>query len=195
MFELDSMFETQIMNALKQLGLVNEENKGYQLYTIRHKQAFMAIEYVLTGNITPAGASHDTDKLLLYGILSKKDSSNIHRKYSTHHIENARNDQDRLYSIIDYECARFTKSDKPLNAFDTVYKYHPDYIEVLNPILIKYGLDSSTNRDFDFSKWSQEKDKIIQFALKRTLHDISILYSNIVNFGVNKAIEIFYKNQ
>ena len=42
--------------------------------------------------------------------------------------------------IIDWECARYTKPDKPLNAKDTLYKFYPHLINKIEPILIELGL-------------------------------------------------------
>jgi len=42
--------------------------------------------------------------------------------------------------IIDWECARFTKYDKPLNAYETMTKYYPEEIENILPILKKIKL-------------------------------------------------------
>ena len=47
---------------------------------------------------------------------------------------------DWIEAIIDWECARFTKPDKPLNAQDTCLKYYPEYYEVVRPYLKKLRL-------------------------------------------------------
>jgi len=46
--------------------------------------------------------------------------------------------------IVDWECARFTKSDKPLNAYDTLYKYYPQLEDKILPLLIEVGLIKET---------------------------------------------------
>lgn len=42
--------------------------------------------------------------------------------------------------MIDWECARYTKPDKPLSARDTLYKFYPELEEKMLPILNKYNL-------------------------------------------------------
>ena len=42
--------------------------------------------------------------------------------------------------IIDWECARYTKLDKPLNAYETMTKYYPQEKENIMPILKKLKL-------------------------------------------------------
>ena len=37
--------------------------------------------------------------------------------------------------VIDWECARFTKPDKPLDAYDTLYKFYPHMDDKILPIL------------------------------------------------------------
>ena len=60
------------------------------------------------------------DKIFMYifmPFLGTKKIKNIHRK-KMHHIEKHKNVQDCNYeeAIIDWECARFTKPDKPETA-------------------------------------------------------------------------------
>ena len=43
-------------------------------------------------------------------------------------------------AIIDWECARFTKPDKPLNARDTLHKYYQQHIVQMLPYINKLGL-------------------------------------------------------
>ena len=46
--------------------------------------------------------------------------------------------------VIDWECARYTKPDKPLNAYEALNKYYPEIIEKIMPILKKLGIDKKT---------------------------------------------------
>ena len=40
--------------------------------------------------------------------------------------------------MIDWECARYTKPDKQLNAEETLYKFYPHLEEAMLPIIKKY---------------------------------------------------------
>lgn len=112
----------------------------YVRYTWRHKIAFLRTEKQLTGKISWRGLVHDVDKFFMYLIYDKDKVSRIHRNYSRHHAKNIKTDADMQEAIIDWECARFTKPDKPLNAVQTLEKYYPELIDRANPILIRLGL-------------------------------------------------------
>lgn len=87
---------------------------------------------------------HDLDKIFLYLIFNKKTVQKIHRWYSSHHVRqtidgNLINPKDPLQAVLDWESARYTKPDKPLNAYETWRKYYPSitnvekYIKIFNP--------------------------------------------------------------
>lgn len=109
-------------------------------YTIEHKKAFLKVEKILLGKNTLRGYLHDLDKIILKLFLDKKTVSKIHRKYSRHHIKKAHSKEDYIQMIIDWECARYTKPDKPLNARETLYKYFSELEPEIVPILEEFGL-------------------------------------------------------
>ena len=45
--------------------------------------------------------------------------------------------------VLDWESARYTKPDKPLNAYDTLYKYYPNMEEKILPILKEFAIDKT----------------------------------------------------
>lgn len=45
--------------------------------------------------------------------------------WSRHHYRNG-DIKNKIEAAFDWECARFTKPDKPLDAYDTWKKYYPD---------------------------------------------------------------------
>lgn len=111
------------------------------LYTWRHKKAFLKVEKQLLGHNTLRGYLHDIDKLFMMLFLPDKWVSKIHRKFARHHD----NGKIKLYNdyvemIIDWECARFTKPDKPLNAEQTMNKFYPHLRSKIEPLLVKFGL-------------------------------------------------------
>ena len=114
-------------------------------YTIAHRRAFKEVSNNILGyNINPW---HDVDKLVLYSLMpfvGKKFVNKFHRKHALHHLSwdkyiNGKN-LNYVEAIIDWECARYTKSDKPLDAEDTMIKYFSDFAYILYPILKKYNL-------------------------------------------------------
>lgn len=68
---------------------------------------------------------HDLDKIILYPLLGKKLTHKIHRAWSGHHYHNG-DIKNKFEAALDWECARRTKPDKPLDAYDTWKKYYPD---------------------------------------------------------------------
>ena len=51
-----------------------------------------------------------------------------HRTHRKHHVG------------YGWECARYTKLDKPLNARETMEQYYPQYESYIIPVLKKFGL-------------------------------------------------------
>ena len=77
-------------------------------------------------------------------FYNKKDVSNVHRQLSSHHDNSIeKTDADYVEMVLDWESARYTKPDKPLNAYDTLYKYYPEMKEKILPILKKFKIDKS----------------------------------------------------
>ncbi len=115
-------------------------------YTLKHKGAFLKVEKQLIGKNTIRGYLHDLDKVFLYLLpMEKKAVHNFHRKHNKHHAESKfiKTKQDYIEMVIDWECARITKPDKPLNAEQTLYKFYPELEEYIIPILIELGLKES----------------------------------------------------
>lgn len=109
-------------------------------YTLSHRKAFRKVEKQLLGKNTVRGYLHDLDKIFLYLVLPCEEVRSIHRRYSRHHASKAHTKSDYIQMIIDWECARYTKPDKPLNARDTLKKYYPWLKKEIEPILDELGL-------------------------------------------------------
>ena len=69
-----------------------------------------------------------------------EDAHKIHQYWAKHHERSARTHSDYIQMVIDWECSRFTKPDKPLNARETLYKYYPHKEKEILPILEELGL-------------------------------------------------------
>lgn len=112
-------------------------------YTLKHKCYFLKIEYKLTGKISLAGIIHDMDKVFMYMFSSKsvEEIQEIHRSKRKHHVNNLKKtEKDYTQMIIDWECARFSKPDKPLNARQTLEKYYSALNNDILPLLDKLKL-------------------------------------------------------
>lgn len=136
------------MNLIKNV----KECYAHIPYTWNHYKAFRAVE------IDKLGYSkhwhHDWDKLFLYiffPFLGKRIIKQIHQKYQKHHptyttgIKDVKHYKDPKKidwkeAIIDWECAHLTKPDKSLDAYDTLYKFYPEYAAWALPVLEKFNL-------------------------------------------------------
>ena len=125
-----------------------EENIRAIMYTKEHRKAFKKIEKEVLGHNTWRSFVHDLDKVILYNLLPHSKVKEIHRKYARHHDNDIKKtENDYIEMIIDWECARYTKPDKPLNAFDTLYKFYPHLEKEILPLLKKYRLDYHTVKE------------------------------------------------
>nr|DAR50995.1 MAG TPA: hypothetical protein [Caudoviricetes sp.] len=109
-------------------------------YTIKHRKAFRRVEKKLLGHNTLRGILHDLDKVFLYMIFDYKSVHNWHRNHSRHHSVKAKTHSDFVQMVVDWECARYTKPDKPLNARDTLDKFYPELKDKVLPVIQELGL-------------------------------------------------------
>lgn len=112
-------------------------------YTLKHKKAFLKTEKEVLGKNSIRGYLHDIDKVFLYIIMGKKRAHKIHRHYAKHHMDNAKTKEDKIQMLIDWECARYTKPDKPLSAYEFLLTAYPDHKDELIPIIKEIGLDKN----------------------------------------------------
>lgn len=93
-------------------------------YTWKHYKAYNKLQMETFGFLRYK--YHDCDKLLMYiflPFLGKDLIKKLHKKFSPHHLQYDTVDASRCTAaLFDWECARFTKPDKPANAYATIYK-------------------------------------------------------------------------
>lgn len=126
------------------------------IYTLKHRAAFReCVKRYLKGEdrkqLLLRADVHDMDKVILYNFLDFKDVKNFHRTNASHHTESNKkrlNRYDYLEMIMDWECARYTKEDKPLNAYETLYKFYPELEKKILPILKELKLDYGGEKKF-----------------------------------------------
>lgn len=108
-------------------------------YTLKHWYYVNKISWERQNKLYPL---HDIDKVIMYTFcpfLGTDKISELHQKLAKHHIRNKK-DPDYKQAIIDWESARFTKPDKPLNARQTCERFYPEYKEILEPYFKELGL-------------------------------------------------------
>lgn len=124
-----------------------KENIGAIKYTKEHRKAYKKIEKELLGHNTWRSFAHDLDKVILYNFLEFKKVKEFHRKTARHHDNKIKkNKHDYIDMIVDWECARYTKPDKPLNAYDTLYKFYAHLEDEILPLLNEFNIDHSTKQ-------------------------------------------------
>lgn len=122
------------------------KNQRYKIqYSKVHRIAFRDLEKRLLGKNTVRSFFHDVDKIILYHFLPTEFVHTCHQWWSSHHERRAKTRKDFVQMVIDWECARFTKPDKPLNAYDTLYKFYPHLEDKILPILKELNLDQKHN--------------------------------------------------
>ena len=135
------------------------------VYTYKHRKIlnFLAKKYYNDEELIKKLDKHDMDKMYLLLFYDKKNINSFHRAMSTHHDnELEKTKLDYVEMILDWESARYTKDDKPLNAYDTLVKYYPNLEGEILPLLQKMGLDKST--------FEKEPD-VVEFA--NTLNNVT----------------------
>lgn len=116
------------------------KNKDRIKYSMDHRKAFRKVEKQLLGHNTVRSLFHDLDKVILYHFFDYKKVHNWHRNHAKHHAKCAKTHGDYVQMVIDWECARFTKPDKPLSARETLDKYFPNLKDKVLPIIEELGL-------------------------------------------------------
>lgn len=136
-------------------------------YTYKHRKIviLLAQKYFKDNNkLLEQVQFHDLDKLFMYLFYNKSDVSRIHRNSVAHHDnEIEKTDLDYIEMVLDWESARYTKPDKPLNAYDTLCNFYPHMKDKILPILRIIGIDKPN--------LLMEKD-IVEFT--NSLTDISL---------------------
>lgn len=188
--------ELEILNHFD-LSDLDDSSIEHIIYTLKHKKALIMTYVELTG-LLPSYDSrlywHDTEKLFMYMTMNDcKKSSNLHISTSVHHYGNLETDDDRLEAVLDYECARFTKHDKPLNAYETILKYKPDAEEILGDILDKYGIHSKERLDYKFNLYYEYQNELEDLFIENTLYILNLCFEYSERHNINDLLS-WYNN-
>ena len=152
-------------------------------YTYKHRKIVirLAEKYFKDNNeVLEQVKSHDIDKLYLYLFYDKKTVSRIHREQSSHHEnELEKTYLDYVEMVLDWESARYTKPDKPLNAYDTLVKFYPGMTDVILPILQEMKIDKpGLPMDQDILKLAEELDTVSEEdIIKELKNNIDLITS------------------
>lgn len=125
------------------MNLITNIKKSYKHipYTFKHWKMVLKLEKKYIGYYKYP--FHDLDKLFMYiffPYLGTKIIQKIHTKFAPHHLRKYKKHMNFDEAILDWESARFTKPDKPLDAWDTYQKYFTEFSNELLPIFDKFNL-------------------------------------------------------
>lgn len=135
-------------------------------YTFMHRRAMRFVldtyfpDHIMYDDLDYRAEIHDLDKCLFLALGGdKKEASAYHRENSPHHMEGNQNptELDMIEAIIDYECAGFTKADKPLNAYDTVVTWNKPHGPELIALMEQFDMARSyenTPSNLDWVTWN-----------------------------------------
>ena len=125
-------------------NIANSPNFHKMKYTCLHRQAIFTLADRLGINQRIFWI-HDIDKYFMYLSLDESMARECHRRLNLHHYYNIPECVDRIVLIemmLDWESARLSKPDKPLNAYETLHKLMPNsMIQYMEPLLKEYGLN------------------------------------------------------
>lgn len=146
------------------------------VYTYKHRKIlmFLAKKYFDNNNdLIERLKHHDMDKMYLLLFYEKKDIESYHRAMSTHHDNDLeKKELDYIEMVLDWESARYTKDDKPFNAYDTMCKFYPHLEDKIMPILNKIGLDKSTlEKEEDVVEYAKTIANVTEEDIKKELID------------------------
>lgn len=145
------------------------------VYTYKHRKIlmFLAKKYFNSPKLIERLKHHDMDKMYLLLFYEKKDIESYHRAMSTHHDNDLeKTELDYMEMVLDWESARYTKDDKPLNAYDTLIRFYPHLEDKILPILNSIGLDKSTlEKEDDVVEYSKTISNVTEEDIKKELID------------------------
>lgn len=143
------------------------KNLEHIKYTYKHRKIVMLLAdkyFSDNDELRERIKYHDLDKLFMYLFYEKSYVSHIHRELVSHHENDIEKSKlDYIEMVLDWESARYTKPDKPLNAYDTLCNFYPNMMDEILPILKNIGIDKS-NIDMD--------KEILEYA--NSLNEITI---------------------
>ena len=144
-------------------------------YTYKHRKIviFLAKKYSNSKRLLEQLERHDLDKMYLLLLYDKDSLKDVHRNISSHHDNDIpKTELDYMEMVLDWESARYTKPDKPLNAYDTLYKYYPHLENEILPILKKFKIDYSTlEKDKDVVEYTKSLKDITEEDIRKELID------------------------
>ena len=146
------------------------------IYTYKHRKVVMFLGKLYFDNdeLIKQLNKHDMDKMFLLLFYEKKNITKFHSNMAPHHDNDIpKKEIDYIEMVLDWESARYTKEDKPLNAYDTMINYYPHLKDQVLPILEKMDIAYST---FDKDK------RVVEYV--KSLGEVTIedIKNELINY-------------
>lgn len=149
------------------------QNIDKLIYTYKHRKIvlMLAKKYYNNPELLEQLEKHDLDKMFLLLLYDKSLLKGIHRSISSHHDNDIpKAELDYIEMALDWESARYTKPDKPLNAYDTLVRFYPHLEDKILPVLEKINLDKpNTDMDEDILEFAKTLDNVSEEDVKEEL--------------------------
>lgn len=177
--DMEQAIEAYQSNRLMDL-IQESDNLNLLKYTYLHRREVYRLgnELRVKESLLDSLWMHDIDKMIIYLFRDKKDTQQIHRVLNRHHNRNETDKEVLVEMLLDWESARFTKPDKPLNAYDTMKKYYPDMETKMLPIMEELGLNHSTDmsESITMEEFMERANRIDVTAIHKELAGILRYY-------------------
>lgn len=145
-------FNNLVLSGKAVESIANSDNYKHIVYTYIHRQEIFKLGDRLGIAAREIYRTHDVDKMISYIYMPKPEVHEMHIALSEHHNRETKDSNALVEMMLDWESARFTKPDKPLNAYDTLRKFYKPMEPVMMPILMAYNLNRPTNYSEAVSK-------------------------------------------
>lgn len=157
-------------------------------YTYKHRKIVMFLAQKYFGDnvlLLEQVQHHDLDKMFMYLFYDKKDVSRVHRDLVSHHENDLeKSELDYMEMVLDWESARYTKPDKPLNAYDTLVRFYPQMEDKVLPILESMGIaEGGLAMEEDVLAYTSSLDNVSEEKIVSELVDSLA----VVTTGKNKT--------
>ena len=149
------------------------KNLDKLIYTYKHRKIvyFLGEKYSNNKELLERLTKHDLDKMFLLLFYDKDVVKKVHRDTSSHHDNDLEKTKlDYMEMVLDWESARYTKPDKPLNAYDTLYDFYPHLVDKIVPILEEFNINySSTEMEEDVVEYVNSLGEVSENDIKKEL--------------------------
>ena len=149
------------------------KNLDKLIYTYKHRKIvyFLGEKYSNNKELLEQLNNHDLDKMFLLLFYDKDVVKKVHRDTSSHHDNDLEKTKlDYMEMVLDWESARYTKPDKPLNAYDTLYDFYPHLVDKIVPILEEFNINySSTEMEEDVVEYVNSFGEVSENDIKKEL--------------------------